>query len=346
MIHIYPDFYKDFHCLAGACPDTCCKGWDIVIDPDTARRYETIPGALGNALRQAMTTDEDGDLIIRMGEDGYCPLLTEDKLCRVQIELGDNGPCGTCQKFPRLTQDYGKFIEYGLTIACPEAARLILTHKGAWKMETVIDAVPEEKTYLDWDFMEILEKERNVLLSHLEKDEENEDNILIRCLKETELFQKQIDGRKDKSAQAPEASQREYLKKLLMLHRELEILTPQWSSLLDEGIQLDLELPRLPHTGMVANLAADYLYRYWFQAVNDGDCLTRMGLLCINWIVVKALARIHLAKTGSISQERLLELFSLYAKEVEHDDDNREQLEEVLLTEDDFTTDVLIMLLK
>lgn len=346
MINVYPDFYKDFHCLAGACPDTCCKGWDIVIDPDTAKRYEAIPGSLGIALRKAMTTDEDGDLIIRMGEDGYCPLLTKEKLCRVQMELGVDGPCGTCQKFPRLTQDYGKFIEHGLTIACPEAARLILTHKGPWKMETITDSVPEEATYLDWDLIKALEKERNVLLSKFESTEENEDQILIRCLTETESFQNRMDGWQNTPREAPADSEHQYLHKLLVLHRELEILTPQWSSLLDEAIAWEEELPQLPYTGMAANLASDYLYRYWFQAVNDGDCLTRMGLLCVNWIVVKTLARIHLAKTGSISQKRLLELFSLYAKEVEHDDYNREQLEEALLTENDFTPDVLVMLLQ
>ena len=27
-----PDYYKEFSCIAGACPDTCCAGWQIVID--------------------------------------------------------------------------------------------------------------------------------------------------------------------------------------------------------------------------------------------------------------------------------------------------------------------------
>ena len=27
-----PDYYKDFSCIAGACPDTCCAGWQIMID--------------------------------------------------------------------------------------------------------------------------------------------------------------------------------------------------------------------------------------------------------------------------------------------------------------------------
>ncbi len=27
-----PDFYKEFSCIAGSCPDTCCAGWQIMID--------------------------------------------------------------------------------------------------------------------------------------------------------------------------------------------------------------------------------------------------------------------------------------------------------------------------
>ena len=27
-----PTFYKEFSCIAGACPDTCCAGWQIMID--------------------------------------------------------------------------------------------------------------------------------------------------------------------------------------------------------------------------------------------------------------------------------------------------------------------------
>ena len=25
----YPEYYKQFRCLAGECPDTCCVGWEI-----------------------------------------------------------------------------------------------------------------------------------------------------------------------------------------------------------------------------------------------------------------------------------------------------------------------------
>ena len=49
-----PDYYKAFRCLAGACPHTCCAGWEVVVDPETAARYQALSGALGAELRAAL----------------------------------------------------------------------------------------------------------------------------------------------------------------------------------------------------------------------------------------------------------------------------------------------------
>ena len=33
MQYIIPHYYKKFVCIGGDCPDTCCAGWQIMIDP-------------------------------------------------------------------------------------------------------------------------------------------------------------------------------------------------------------------------------------------------------------------------------------------------------------------------
>ena len=35
----YPDYYEKFRCIGGACPDTCCAGWEVDIDEETAEYY-------------------------------------------------------------------------------------------------------------------------------------------------------------------------------------------------------------------------------------------------------------------------------------------------------------------
>ncbi len=47
MLHVYPPFYKDFHCTASACPDNCCVGWEVVVDDAAAGFYNRLPAPLG-----------------------------------------------------------------------------------------------------------------------------------------------------------------------------------------------------------------------------------------------------------------------------------------------------------
>ena len=57
-----PSYYAAFHCLAGACPHTCCAaGWEIPLDRETALRYESLPGTLGERLRGVLRRDAAGE---------------------------------------------------------------------------------------------------------------------------------------------------------------------------------------------------------------------------------------------------------------------------------------------
>ena len=44
MEYVYPDYYRQFTCIGGECPDTCCAGWEIVIDDKTLEKYKKYPG--------------------------------------------------------------------------------------------------------------------------------------------------------------------------------------------------------------------------------------------------------------------------------------------------------------
>ena len=38
----FPSYYKKFSCIADACPDTCCAGWQIMIDDKIFRDLSGI----------------------------------------------------------------------------------------------------------------------------------------------------------------------------------------------------------------------------------------------------------------------------------------------------------------
>ena len=160
---VYPSYYKAFSCIASACPDSCCHEWDVQVDAEAAARYRSMAGDLGDALRQYLY-DEDGETYLR-NEQGRCPMWRSDGLCRIQAELGHDALCRVCQQFPRLRHDYGDFVELGLELSCPEAARLILEAPGELVTETVPGGAEPE---YDSEIMDILRRSRPAALALLE----------------------------------------------------------------------------------------------------------------------------------------------------------------------------------
>ena len=57
----YPAIFEEFSCIAAACPDSCCKEWEVLVDEDAADRYLQLQGPLGEDLRRYLYQDEDGD---------------------------------------------------------------------------------------------------------------------------------------------------------------------------------------------------------------------------------------------------------------------------------------------
>lgn len=125
MISIYPTIYHTFQCKADRCENTCCQLWTIDIDESTAERYHTMTGALGESLRQAITVDDEGSHFVFSKEQPMCPLLNKKGLCKVVLELGEEGLCDTCHMHPR----FYKYIEdlelCGVGLSCEESVELL-----------------------------------------------------------------------------------------------------------------------------------------------------------------------------------------------------------------------------
>lgn len=119
-----PNYFNEFKCIASECEDTCCAGWEIVIDDETHKRYENVEGEFGEILRSKIVKS-DGENIFLLN-NGNCSFLNEKKMCEIYINLGENHLCYTCQQFPRYTEEFLELKEVGLSLSCPEAARIIL----------------------------------------------------------------------------------------------------------------------------------------------------------------------------------------------------------------------------
>lgn len=125
MYQTRPDDYAAFQCLAGACPQTCCAAWEIVVDPDAQDAYLRLQHPLAAKLRRVLRVDSEGDTYFAQ-TDGRCPFLCADGLCELQRTLGEQSLCRTCRDFPRWEVLLCDRVEQGLSLACPEAARQLL----------------------------------------------------------------------------------------------------------------------------------------------------------------------------------------------------------------------------
>ena len=132
---ILPDYYSGFRCIADACQNTCCRGWEIELDRRTAAFYIKLSGkegVLSGKLKKALSfpegKEEKAHIVLR--EDGRCPFLTENGLCELITEYGEDVLSEICREHPRFRNMYGNIEETGLGLCCEEAARIILSKKG------------------------------------------------------------------------------------------------------------------------------------------------------------------------------------------------------------------------
>lgn len=320
MLEVYPDYYKGFACLGGACPDTCCAQWEVVVDDDTAALYASIPGKLGEKLRDTLTLDEDGDRILKFAE-GRCPLLTGEGLCGVQKALGHGALCKTCREFPRLCQDYTLFREHSLSLSCPEAARLILLAPQLPVLEVSGQEEPAEEPEFDLRDLSLLRETRDFLFSLLASQDLPLARRLALCLEAAGLAQARLDG----DPAPEEASGPEHQPwdphGFRDLFRSMDILNDEWSTLLGLPLMQGTPDPFLQYPQIFSNFCHDAFYRNLFCAVADFDLLPRVQAAVAACLLCRDLT---LARGGS--REALLRTMVLYDREVEHCADNRDAL--------------------
>ena len=272
-----PDFYDEFHCIASACPDSCCKEWDVAVDEEKAALYRGLPGELGDRLRRFLK-DEDGAAYLTL-DNGRCPMWRSDGLCRIQAELGEKALCHTCRDFPRLRHDYGSFTELGLELSCPEAAGILLSREN-WNWLSRGRA--EEEPDYDIRDMDILLKTRQEAMALVTTAAEPLSALLLY----TYHAQAILDGEPETPFDLPAAMETARdmagsgdMDAFLRVFRELEILTEHWRS------RLEAPSPR-PLQREDRALLRYLLSRYWLQAISDFDLVCRgklivsLGLLC------------------------------------------------------------------
>ncbi len=327
-MRIIKNFYFDrFRCIADKCPDSCCKEWEVLVDAESATLYRSLPGDLGSKLRSVLK-EENGEIYMTI-ENGRCPMWRSDSLCRIQAELGEQALCKTCRDFPRLTHDYGDFVEMGLELSCPEAARLILTEPPAPPIVT--EAPGGREPEYDKTDMALLLRSRKQAYALLKTPHIG--HALALLLLYGYHVQAELDGAQcthfdpaSALASAKEFANPADITALPRFYFGLEILTEQWRKRLNAPTPADWSEP-------IRALVRYCIERYWLQAISDFDLVGRVKMTIAACLLVKTLG------------DDPIETAQIYSKEIENNANNIDAILDATYESPAFTDDKLLWLL-
>ena len=331
MTTLYPDYKDRFRCLAGACPDSCCKAWEIVVDPDTAAFYRTVPGETGERLRRCLSTDEEDNAYFPL-VNGRCPFLNEGGLCDIHASLGEAATSAVCRQFPDFIEEYEGFTERCPSLACPAAAELIFTERltdGVYPMppaskDDLLNLLAEGrtaalKTAAGCDLAESAARIWAMAQDLQEiADSFDPGNVAydFNAVPTGAVF---ADGAEVFTQWLAELTER----CLRFLRDEAEILTEEWRGLLETALmQTDPDAVPPTEQGAVRRVMRYFLYRYFLKPVNDGDILLWTAFILLSVAVCVTVARRTGTGFGAVAR--------LYSKEIEHDTENVDALLDLL----------------
>lgn len=164
--------YDQFKCTADKCNFTCCRGWDINVDTKTYNKWrekDNLNYILDNV--RFVKSYGENKYLIKKETKGGCPFLSNEGLCNIVINHGDEYLSSTCRTFPRIENDFEDVKELTLSCSCPEVVNIISDMK--------------DKIYIDFNeslsYIEELGclKIRESLVNILQKEEISIENKLI-----------------------------------------------------------------------------------------------------------------------------------------------------------------------
>jgi lysine-N-methylase len=253
MLYTIPDYYHEFTCVAGKCEDTCCAGWQIVVDDASLENYKNETGTFAERLKESVNWEEG---TFKQDKDRRCAFLNQSNLCDMYTALGEESLCRTCKLYPRHIEEFEDVREVTLSVSCPEVARTLMNKKEPVHFLTY--ETDEEEDYEDFDpflYSKLLDA-RDVMIEILQ-DREKKLNLraalilaiardLQECIDEEDIFsmddvfdyyQAEEGVRKVKNALA-EVDYYTYSRKMFQNQYQMEHLRADWESYLQEAEKL------------------------------------------------------------------------------------------------------------
>ncbi len=334
MKNTYPSYYKEFSCIANKCPDTCCAGWTVVTDPESLEKYNKTVSAFGDKIRSVIAVDEDGDSIFTP-INNRCPFLLDSGLCEMYIELGHESLCRTCRQYPRHITYFGARSETGLSLSCPEAARLIMQSENPITFETENTLDFPQPTDIDPELYFTLLYARKKAIDILQCREFSIRRRICAFLKFSQDIAHSV--RHYEYDEIRSATKKNYfemqknvyssrrangaIKKYFSDFRNLEMLDSSFADRLSDAENVDIPEFYENETEF-EHLMVYFVFRYFMVAVFDRDLLTKSKFAAVSFIVIQ-----KLCATQNADKKKRIQIMQRFSKEVEHSASNMDYLD-------------------
>lgn len=269
---VKPTFYKDFKCIAGDCPDSCCQGWEVDADAESLEYYNTLDPSLEIKQRidRVLSKDEFDNNIFTLAPKKRCPFLNDENLCDMHIAIGGEHTPYTCRTFPRFIYDFGGTREIGVSFSCPVASDMMYA-LDSFDFEQEITDEPPSLNDIDATLYYTLYKAREQAYS-IVKDRSVPINERLKGLLSFTLeLQAKINDYPDGSSDDVS---------FIDVFNNPELINPQWTQRVNNA---DIK----PVSNSVANenIAMYFLYKYFLQAVYDEDVLSKAKMAVVGVLV-------------------------------------------------------------
>lgn len=349
-----PYYYKNFKCIANKCQHSCCTaGWEIDIDEKSLEFYQNVEGELKNKLFENI--DLYPSPHFRLNDNGVCPFLTENNLCELYLNFGENSLCDICSEHPRYYEFFKDLKEGGIGLCCEEAARLILTQTTPFSTYEI--DIPYESTEdYNEELFDYLLSNRKKIFDYLNNPEIALNSKLKDVLWFANALQQNIDFNflDKQEIFSVNSNSKPSIYFILEFFTTLESNDPHWIPYLKNAIEIynnnkEKYLTYKDSNPSIKlylnNIALYFIWRYFLKGTFDEEILSKVKFMIVSVGILNALFFCKWLENESISLEDCIDIARKYSEEIEYSEDNLYAFAEATYNLEFLTTENLLNIL-